>query len=272
MKIALVSLNQYWLDKERNYEQCQQYVAAAADQHCELVIFPEMTLTGFAPGHPDVVEERLSSSTLEWFGELSRMHQIPVLFGASLIEKRGEKPFNSICMSDSLGNVEQLYSKIHLFSYAQEEQFFEAGEAPGVAEISEIKMGLSICYDLRFPEIFSMQAEKCPVFINIASWPEPRIEHWYALLKARAIENRAMMIGVNRVGFDGNQLNYPASSRIFDPNGEQLKVEYSYQDLDIYSFELDQLNKMREAFDVLKDKRFSLYAEVVNHVGRSGVT
>ncbi len=121
-----------------------------------------------------------------------------------------------------MGKLVKTYRKIHPFSYSTEDKNYTKGEATVITKINDFSAGLSICYDLRFPELFRQYAKnKVDIIIVIANWPDTRIEHWRTLLKARAIENQCYVLGVNRVGNDP-KLNYPGFSSIVDPMGIEL--------------------------------------------------
>ena len=258
MKIALVSLNQIWLDNDSNISQCKKYIDRASSEGCELIIFPEATLTGFSTDNT-LSESTTDSKTLKMFSNLSTKYNINIIFGAFLKRHRSSLPYNSLCLSDNFGNSFSLYNKIHLFSYANEEKFVLPGSDIKTKKIGDISFGFSICYDLRFPEIFSIMASDCDVLIVIANWPIDRISHWYSLLKARAIENQCFMIGVNRTGVDGNKIYYSKSSIIIDPNGEIIPQNSINSLLDVYNIDYKVVNDSRIAFPTLKDKNLSFY-------------
>ena len=139
---------------------------------------------------------------------------------AGIIEKDGKNYFNTLVHLDPNGKLKTKYRKIHPFSYSTENKYYKAGKSPVITKISGMKIGLSICYDLRFPELFRFYAKaKVDLIINIANWPDTRIEHWRTLLKARAIENQCYVAGVNRVG-DDPKLHYNGYSSVFDPMGK----------------------------------------------------
>jgi len=261
MRVGLVSLNQDWLDKDSNFIQCQNYIEKAAYEHCDIIIFPEMTLTGFSPRAKSIVENISTSRTFKDFGILSKKYNINIIFGACLEDDSSEKPFNMLCLADSYGQVKALYAKIHLFSHASEDKYMAPGDKVVTHNISGIEFGCSICYDLRFPELFSIMSSSCKVMIVIANWPKARKGHWCTLLKARAIENESVILGVNRVGSDGNGLNYEKSSMMVLPNGVIEKPIKSHSLLDIYNIDMDEVEKYRNSFPTVKDKMHNIYRE-----------
>jgi predicted amidohydrolase len=124
-------------------------------------------------------------------------------------------------------------------------------------------LGFSICYDLRFPELYSALAKDCDVLVNIANWPKHRLQQWKALLQARAIENQAYMIGVNRVGTDANGLEYEPSSMIFDANGERLEPIATEGEIDLFELSLQSLEVFRSNFSTKQDRQPELYRALI---------
>ena len=234
MKLALVSLNQHWLNKEKNFIQCCSYAQQASQLGCDLIVFPEMTLTGFAPEVKEIHEREEQSESLEMFSELAEQHNISILFGVSVILKGNVKPSNVVCYAEPNKHVKTIYSKNHLFAHANEDQYFAEGTEQVIFTVADIKFGLAICYDLRFPDLFFAMSAECDAFLVIASWPKERVDDWRALLKARAIENRTMAIGANRTGCDGNGLEYVESTCIYLSSGVDLKPISCSEDMKLF--------------------------------------
>ena len=271
MRIALISLDQVWLDKTANFNRCRELACEALGHGCDLVVFPEMTLTGYALGEMASQAELLADSvTLMWFAQLAAELQQTIIYGASLIESVSNSPRNQLCVATPDGNSTPVYSKIHPFSFAGENEVIEAGDQLGVIQLNTLHIATSICYDLRFPELYSAQANACNAAVVIANWPARRIAHWRALLVARAIENQMFMIGVNRIGEDGNQLMYEKSSMLIQPDGDVLEPLFSDSELDVFEIDPAAAARYRTEFPTLSDKRYSLYQtifEQINHAG-----
>ncbi|MBT5399970.1 carbon-nitrogen family hydrolase [bacterium] len=264
MKIAVVSLNQIWLSKADNIIECEKYIHRASSESCELIIFPEATLTGFSPEKPlpELVD---NSETLQIFSDLSIKCNINIIFGAFLKKQESSLPYNALCLSDNFGNSLPLYNKVHLFSYSGENKYISQGKNIVIKKIGNLNFGLSICYDLRFPEMFSIMAPNCDVMIVIANWPKERISHWNTLLKARAIENQCIMIGVNRTGVDGNGIHYPKSSIIVSPDGVTIPYHSIGDLLDIYNLDIKTVITSRKDFTTLKDKEYDFYCNSIKN-------
>lgn len=257
MKIALVSLDQVWEDKLVNQLRCQDYIEQASKFEVELVIFPEMTLTGFSM-NTKLIGERLDlSPTIKFFIQQAMQNSISIAFGV-VIEMQ-EKATNNLIVIDKSGILVANYAKIHPFSFSGENNYYSAGNELITAEMSDATIGLTICYDLRFPEIFQVLSSNCNLIITIASWPENRLRHWKSLLQARAVENQLFMVGVNRSGIDGNKLNYVKSSLVFDPMGENLEPMHSFNDMDVYDIPLKFVQLVRSSFPVKQDRKTEFY-------------
>lgn len=202
-----------------------------------LLVFPELSTSGFTMNVAAVAEPKDGDSAL-YFSDLARKKQCHVIAG---IAGEGDSPghgANEAVYFSPEGSELARYRKMNPFPLAEEEKYYPAGKAPVVFQIGDWSVAPLICYDLRFPEPFrqatSMGAE---ILVVIANWPSARVDHWTTLLRARAIENQAYVIGVNRSGSDPN-LQYPGSSLIVGPKGEVLAQAGS--DTSVIRTELDR--------------------------------
>ncbi|MDO8550540.1 MAG: carbon-nitrogen family hydrolase [Ignavibacteria bacterium] len=259
MNISLVQYNPSWENKKKNKDKILALLKGEISKS-DLLIFPEMTLTGFSMNAEKLYEEREGESFL-FFSELAKKFSIQIMAG--IIEKEGSDYFNTLLHIDASGGLVNYYRKIHPFSFSNEDKFYKGGEKHVITEIGEWKIGLSICYDLRFPELFRLYAkERVDLIVNIANWPVTRIDHWRTLLKARAIENQCYVAGVNRVGDDPNA-EYNGYSSVFDPMGKEI---ISVEDEErIIGVELNKeyIREVREKLPFLEDMRLiKLY---INH-------
>lgn len=262
MKIALISLDQKWEDKSYNLQRCQLFIEQAAKQNVDLIIFPEMTLTCFSFNTKAIAEEQISSPSLKAFSELAKKNHIAIVVGLVLMSN-SEKCLNTLVAFSNSGEEKARYIKIHPFSFAGENQFFDSGNQLASMDLCGFKIGFTICYDLRFPELYSALAKDCNVLINIANWPKKRVSHWRTLLQARAIENQSYMLGVNRIGTDGNGLEYAPSSMIFDSNGERLVPLTTESEVDIFKLSLDSLKEYISSFSTKQDRQIELYRAII---------
>lgn len=261
MKIALVSLDQKWEDKEHNLLECERYLKIASESDVNMIIFPEMTLTGFSMDIGKNAENEADSGTIQAFQKLSLEYSISVVFG--VVIKDGEYALNRAYITDKIGNIGGHYTKIHPFSFSGEDRSFSSGSALCSFELDNTTVGLTICYDLRFPELYSALAAKNDILVNIANWPAKRIDHWNTLLKARAIENQIFVIGVNRTGKDGNNLEYVESNNVFNANGECLKPIEEKENMKIYEIDRSWTQSFKNSFSTVQDRKTALYKSIL---------
>jgi predicted amidohydrolase len=248
MKIVLVQYNPVWEDKEANKRKILSLTSDVAG--VELLILPEMTLTGFSM-KSDEVAEGIQGESFRFFSELAKKKNTNLLAG--IVERSKDRNYNTLIHVKPDGKLVKLYRKIHPFSYSGEDENYYAGARPAMTKIRKWKIGLTICYDLRFPELFRKYGKKkAHLIVNIANWPDTRIEHWRTLLKARAIENQCYIAGVNRVG-DDPKLHYPGFSSVFDPMGKEIvSVENEEKVIEV-ELNKEYIREVREKLPFLDD-------------------
>jgi len=250
MKIGLVQYNPVWEDKKANSE---KIIRLISDMNgIDLFLFPEMTLTGFTM-KSESVAEGIQGESFRFFSGLAKEKSCNIIAG--IVEKKNNRCYNTLIHIKPDGKLVKLYRKIHPFSYSTEDEHYNAGARPAMSKIRKWKIGLTICYDLRFPELFRKYGKKrAHIIVNIANWPDTRIEHWRTLLKARAIENQCYIIGVNRVG-DDPKLHYPGYSSVFDPMGNEIIS--AADDEKVLSVELNKeyVREVREKYPFLDDMK-----------------
>lgn len=251
MKIGLVQYSPAWENPNETIEKLDSIIENTNLKDISLLIFPEMSLTGFTMSSKQFAEE-IDGVSFTYFMQLSRRLKKHIFAG--IIEKDEKEIYNSLIHFDDKGLIRILYRKIHPFSFAKEDKNFNAGNETIITKIENITFGLSICYDLRFPELYRQYGKKrAEVLVNIANWPVTRINHWDLLLKARAIENQCYMIGVNRIGNDP-YLNYPGHSAGVNPMGEILDVNLT-ESISIIEIDAEQVKTLREELPFLDDMK-----------------
>ncbi len=263
MKVVLVSLNQSWKDKSENQKKVKQSLELIFQGHnqIDLIVYPEMTLTGFTMDSNEIKEEIESSQTISFFQGMAQRYNVAIAFGVVLANKN--KATNNLIIVNNQGEIISNYAKIHPFSYAKEDDNYLGGEEIVISSVDNEKVGVSICYDLRFPELYQILSKDAKIIINIANWPKARVEHWSSLLKARAIENQVYMIGVNRTGVDGNEIEYVKSSMIISPYGETLRGKVISETIEIYDLNTSIVSEYRKDFPVKNDRKIELYKNML---------
>lgn len=263
MKIGLTQMDIVWENKAKNMAKATKLMEQAHAQGVELIVFPEMTLTGFTMNTALAGEEMLFSETLQFFKNCSRKYEMAIAFG--FVEDFGEEYYNKL-MIVSKGRILYDYDKIHPFNYGEEGKHYIGGHEVKTAEVEGIRVSGFVCYDLRFPEIFQAVADEAEMILVIANWPKERILHWETLLRARAIENQCYIVGVNRTG-KGNGLEYVESSMAFDPLGERLTKAHSKSELMVIDVDPDEVHKVRNRYPFRKDRQTELYETFYSMTG-----
>lgn len=248
LKITIFQAYLFWENTEKNLSNLALRLSSLKEK-TDLIILPEMFNTGFTM-NVEKCAEKMDGQTLYWMLEQARKYNC-VIAGSLIIEDDG-KYYNRFIWMKPDGSFHK-YDKRHLFSMAGEEKIFTPGKKRVIVEINGWRVCLQTCYDLRFPAFSRNLNNVYDILLYIASWPDKRIAHWRALIPARAIENQSYVIGVNRVGYDGNQVYHSGASTCVAPDGGV--VYYKPEDEDLYTFTLypDDLKRIREKLPFLQD-------------------
>lgn len=267
MKVALAQMDIVWEDKEKNSIKSENKIKEAKEKGADLILFPEMSFTGFSMNVEKIGETKKHKNqfeSVEKIQKFAKKYEMGIGFG--YVEKEGEMGKNHYTVISKDGQVISDYVKIHPFSYGGEDQYYESGNRIEVFEMQGWKIATFICYDLRFPEIFQIASSKAQVIIVAANWPESRREHWLVLLKARAIENQCYIIGVNRTGMGGG-ISYVGDSMVIDPYGKILEVMREKEGLILCEIDRQVAEEWRQQFPQRKDRKSDYLA-----LDRTGVT
>lgn len=269
LRVGVTELNIGFENREEAKKCCLEVMEEASANGVELLVFPEMTLTGFTM-RPWLYAESWDADNIpdsvSFFMENSRKYKMQMAFGyiravmadSDKMDDETKEPVyeNRLVLVDG-ENVLLDYAKIHPFSYSGEDKVYRAGEKLVQAQVKDIRIGGYICYDLRFPEIFSAMRDQYEAIMVIANWPETRAEQWETLLKARAIENQAYVIAVNRVG-DGDGLHYIPGSHVYDWLGRDVSVRVS-EKLRVADIDPGAVRHARTEFPQTNDRKNMFY-------------
>lgn len=247
MKIAIGQIDILWKSPQENLKKIRNVVQKAAEANAEVVVFPECFNTGFCPDGELIEEE--GSITEKTLSDIARFFKINIIAGYFL--KIEGKNRNAARVFSADGRIVANYYKIKLFSLLNEDRLFLAGESPVLFRLNEFHCSIFICFDLRFPELFRKVIPDAEVIFVIANWPSSRNEHWRSLLRARAIENQCYVIGVNRVGRDGNGIEYTGESYVYDPFGEMLIKGKDRETILMCELHKEKLLQIREKYPFL---------------------
>lgn len=216
MRIALIQHDIEWEDAIATRRRVEPLVARAIAGGASLVVFPEMFAVGFSMA-TDRVAEPVDGPTTAWLTRIAVERGVAVIAGVPVRTANGYEN-HAIAIGPDGAELAR-YAKIHPFSFGGEHEHFTPGATSVVFEHGGLVFGLTVCYDLRFPELYRrLMTQGANVLVNIANWPAARIEHWRLLLRARALENVAYAVGLNRVG-RGGTLEYPGASAVIEPDG-----------------------------------------------------
>lgn len=255
LTVTLLQANLFWEDKIANLTRFEQKINAV-EERMELVVLPEMFNTGFSM-QPKELAETMEGETVGWMKRVAAENKI-ILTGSLIIEEEG-KYYNRMVWMQPDG-VYGFYDKRHLFAFAGEHESFSAGTKRFIASVKGWRVNLQVCYDLRFP-VWARQnpvsvqesGAEYDMIIFAANWPERRNRAWKTLLSARAIENQCYVIGVNRVGEDGNGHYHSGDSMVIDPMGEVLYHKAHEEDVLTITLEKEKLTETRNRLPFLKD-------------------
>ena len=237
------------------------------NEHTDLIILPEMFSTGFTMDAKKVAE-KMDGSAMLWMKEIAKRANC-VVTGSIVIEEN-RKYFNRLVWMRPDGSFET-YDKRHLFRYAHEQETYSAGEKKLIAELNGWKICPMICYDLRFPVWSRNRWTKTPgsdlmatdydLLIYVANWPERRDHPWKTLLPARAMENQSYVVGLNRVGDDGNKIYHSGDSGVYDFKGERIsKTDAKEENVETISLSYSALTEFRKIFPAWMDgDSFAIY-------------
>lgn len=212
----------------------------------EVVVLPEMFNTGFTM-RPEKFAETMDGEAVRWMKKKSMGRAV---CGSISIEENGNY-YNRFLWVEN-GDVKAIYDKRHLFSFGNEGKFYKPGNSRTVIEYAGWKIQPFICYDLRFP-VWCRNDVEADLQIYVANWPQVRIFAWEKLLQARAIENQCYVVGVNRIGEDGNGNYHNGSSMVCDFSGESLFHKKNEEFAGSIALDQEMLRKVRMQFPVLKD-------------------
>lgn len=248
LKISGINLDISWKDKDANYHTIQK---AAQYISTDILLLPEMFATGFYMKPNEIADE--NEETLRWMKSLAKERQTAVC--GSVAVKENDIFYNRMYFVEPNGTFYS-YDKRHLFSYSGEDKTYTPGKEKVIVHYKGWRILLQVCYDLRFP-VFTRNNDNYDVILYVANWPKSRIDAWQTLLKARAIENQAYVFGLNRIGIDGNNLEYPESSYCYFADGTEVST--TSENIISAEFTREKLENFREKFPFLSDRdHFSL--------------
>lgn len=253
MIVAALQTEIVWEDPQANFTRLRPKLAEAAAVGARLIVLPEMFSYGFSM-NTAAIAEPYDGPSAAFLAEQAR--ELGVWICGSVPEfprEPSERPANTMIVAGPKGERHR-YQKRHPFSFANEHLYYIPGDEPLTLEIEQLRVSMTICYDLRFADDFWALAESTDLYVVVANWPTRRREHWQTLLRARAIENQAWVLGLNRVG-EGGGIDYAGDSMIIDPWGEVVCSASRDETMLLANIDGQRVREARTKFPVLQDRR-----------------
>ncbi len=265
LQITLIQSDLHWENCHANLTMFSEKIEQL-NEPSDLIVLPEMFSTGFSM-KPEMFAETMDGAAINWMKETAAKKKCVIcgslMMNDSSKQSSGTKYYNRLIWMRADGTFE-CYDKHHLFGLGEEHNHFSAGTKKIIVELKGWKILPLVCYDLRFPvwsrnkftadrKNSAHSTAEYDILIYVANWPERRINAWKTLLEARAIENQSYVIGVNRVGNDGNGHSHPGESSVIDPKGDLLWREKNIECTSTCALSYQALNHVRESLPFLKD-------------------
>tara|TARA_B100001250_G_scaffold413443_2_gene447623 strand:- start:12876 stop:13640 length:765 start_codon:yes stop_codon:yes gene_type:complete len=251
LRVAAVQHDIVWEDPETNFQKLRPQITEAANEGGQLVVLSEMFSTGFTMNSAKCAEA-LDGASHQFLVDQAAEHQIWITGSVPMRWEDGIA-YNTLNLVAPNGDTYR-YKKIHPFSFSAESENYGAGSEFLQVDLEGTRTTFFICYDLRFADEFWQTAHSTDLFVIPANWPAGRRIHWQTLLQARAIENQAYVLGVNRVG-DGDGLSYSGDSALIDPWGEMIVSGTSDESLLVADVDVEVVKQTRTSFPVFQDRR-----------------
>lgn len=255
LRVALGEYDTGWHDPAGSLARATAVVERAAAAGAELVVLPEMCITGFTMDSAAHAEP-LDGPSAAALAELAWRHGVHLLAGVATrtpSEGGGERFHNSAVLWGPDGALAAEYRKQRLFAFAGEHERYAAGDTPVVVRVGGVRIAPFICFDLRFPELFRAVAPRVDALVLVANWPAARRSHWDVLVRARAIENQCYVVAVNRSG-EGGGLEYDGGSAAYDPWGEPV-AEAADGGLLVARIDPAEVTRVRARWPFVEDRR-----------------
>lgn len=263
IRIGMAQMDICWENIEENVRKAVAFFEQAAAQQVDILVFPEMTLTGFSM-NVDLIGPQWQKQ-VDFFKKMSKEYGILTVFGYPmpvsdrLLEEHPDwnRYHNRLGICED-GRLKVSYAKIHPFTFGLEGKYYQGGSEIVTMPWRETVLGAFVCYDLRFPEIFQISSGQSEIIFVISNWPGSRVDQMDLLLRARAVENQAFIVGVNRTGA-GDGLIYNGHSAVYGPGGECLNEICEDERLITVDITTDQIKDLRSGFPLKQDRREELY-------------
>jgi predicted amidohydrolase len=253
VKVAAIPHDICWEDARATQDRVAPLIERAVQAGARLVCLTEMFGTGFSM-HPERIAEDEGGPSEQFLLAQASAHDAHLV--ASVAQRGSDGRYRNNAIVAAPDGTVHRYAKIHPFSYAGEHERYTAGDKHLSVDIGGLRVSVFVCYDLRFADEFWALAESTDLYLVPANWPQPRREHWRALLRARAIENQAYVVGVNRVG-SIKDLPHAGDSAIIDPMGATLAEAFGGEAVLVADVDAQVVTRTRAEFPFLLDRRIA---------------
>lgn len=258
ISISLGQMNIELGEVKNNFRNAGRLIAEASRRKSHVIVLPELWSTGYDLQNAKTHADELNKGMFNNISKVATQYKIAVV--GSILEQRGETITNSATFFSPQGRMMGVYRKIHLFRLFEEDKYLAEGNAPLVMDLPWGPTGLTICYDLRFPELYRAYAvdDQAKMIFVSAEWPLIRLEHWRALIIARAIENQCFIVATNACGETGGTV-FAGHSMIVDPWGKVVVEAGEGEQLLTVDIDLDEVDTVRAQIPVFEDRRPDTY-------------
>lgn len=261
INVLIVQLEAIVGNIEENIKKVDAMFSSSSFQNADLILLPELWTVGWDSLNFNRYSESINNSVfVEFLKKLAIKYNSNVIGGSSVLRKVGEKDRNTTVVFNRQGNMIATYDKFHLFSHRGESEgaFLEEGETPVIVKTDIGNIGLSICYDIRFPELFRTYAFKgVDIIVNMAAWPESFEEEYVTLAKARAIENQTYFLTAALTGKINQEYNFSGKSMVIDYRGKVVAGLEKEETILHAQIDIDTMNQYRQQMPILRDTKRS---------------
>lgn len=243
-------------DKQQNTKKVETLIKNNVKNKTDIIILPEVWTVGWACEYfENSAEDIENSETIKFLSEISKNYHVNII-GGSFITKQKNKLYNTCPVINKNGQLVAIYNKCHLYNYYGdiEGELLENGTNPIIVTLDGVKIGLSICYDIRFPELYRAYAVKgVDLMVNVAAWGSTKEIPWVSMTHSRAIENQTYFVALTQSGAINNGLFNLGKSTIIDYKGDNLAEITELEGAISAQLDFDEQNSFREKCTVFKD-------------------
>lgn len=259
IKLLIVQLEAIAGDIDKNINKVEELLAESKCLDSDLIVLPELWTIGWdCPSFNKSSEELFSSRTYKFLKKIAVKYNSNVIGGSAVIRKNNERDRNTCIILNRRGELIGTYDKFHLFSHRgqAEGSFLEEGETPVIVKTDIGRIGISICYDIRFPELFRLYAfNGADIMVNMAAWPKSFTDEYVTLSKARAIENQSVFISCCLTGKINDMFDFSGNSMLIDYKGKIIASLNEEEKVLTAEIDLDEMKQYRVQMPILKDTK-----------------